>query len=126
MDKEVLPCLLTWSFQAPDIPNIPPGNKDDGQSYLAFLKVLKGLLPDKSVSIAAPSSYWYLKNFPIEEISQVVDYIVFMTYDLHGQVSLPDSFCIEELDTEILPLSGTQTTSMHRMGARRGGVSEAT
>jgi hypothetical protein len=52
---------------------------------LAFLRVLKGLLPGKSVSIAAPSSYWYLKNFPIAEIAQVTDYIVFMTYDLHGQ-----------------------------------------
>lgn len=47
--------------------------------------VLKNLLGDKSVSIAAPGSYWYLKGFPIAKISKVVDYIVFMTYDLHGQ-----------------------------------------
>lgn len=55
-------------------------------NYLAFLVVLKNLLPGKSVSIAAPASYWYLKSFPIAQISKVVDYIVFMTYDLHGQV----------------------------------------
>jgi GH18 family chitinase len=47
--------------------------------------VLKNLLPGKTVSIAAPASYWYLKAFPIAKISEVVDYIVFMTYDLHGQ-----------------------------------------
>jgi GH18 family chitinase len=53
---------------------------------LEFLKLLKGKLPsDKTLSIAAPASYWYLQNFPIANISQVVDYIVFMTYDLHGQ-----------------------------------------
>jgi GH18 family chitinase len=44
------------------------------------------LLPGKSVSIAAPASYWYLKNFPIAQMSKVLDYIVYMTYDLHGQV----------------------------------------
>lgn len=42
-------------------------------------------LPEgKSLSIAAPASYWYLKPFPIAEISKVVDYIIYMTYDLHG------------------------------------------
>jgi hypothetical protein len=41
-------------------------------------------LPGRSVSIAAPSSYWYLKQYPIKDIAKVVDYIVFITYDLHG------------------------------------------
>ena len=78
--------LILMNFiQAPDIPGIPPGNTDDGANYLAFLSVLKSLLPGKSVSIAAPSSYWYLRNYPIAEIAKVIDYIVFMTYDLHGQ-----------------------------------------
>ncbi len=53
-----------------------------------FLIVLKNLLPGKSVSIAAPASYWYLKGFPIAQMSSFLDYIVFMTYDLHGQVSV--------------------------------------
>ena len=61
------------------------GSEDDGPNYLAFLKVLRGKLSDKSISIAAPSSYWYLKAFPIADISEVVDYIVYMTYDLHGK-----------------------------------------
>ena len=55
--------------------------------------------------MAAPASYWYLRAFPIKEMADVVvciaetnsllaltktnnifkDYIVYMTYDLHGQ-----------------------------------------
>lgn len=76
---------IDWEYPgAPDIPGIPPASKEDGPNYLAFLVLLKNLLPGKSVSIAAPSSYWYLKQFPINEIGKVVDYIVYMTYDLHG------------------------------------------
>ncbi|KAI0901325.1 class V chitinase-like protein [Annulohypoxylon nitens] len=76
-----------WEYPgAPDIPNIPPGEPDDGKNYLGMLKVVRDKLPEgKSLSIAAPASYWYLKAFPIDEIGSVVDYIVYMTYDLHGQ-----------------------------------------
>jgi chitinase len=53
---------------------------------LAFLTDLRKALPSaKSLSIAAPASYWYLRNFPIKDIASVVDYIVYMSYDLHGQ-----------------------------------------
>lgn len=72
--------------QAPDIPSIPPGLKSDGPNYLAFLKKLRAKLPsEKSMSIAAPASFWYLKAFPIAEMAKELDYIVFMTYDLHGR-----------------------------------------
>ncbi|KAL2807808.1 hypothetical protein BJX63DRAFT_425114 [Aspergillus granulosus] len=75
-----------WEYPAaPDLPNIPPGIIEEGKNYLEFLKMVKRRLPNKSVSIAAPASYWYLKGYPIEEISKVVDYIIYMTYDLHGQ-----------------------------------------
>ena len=77
------------------MPGIPPADKDDGENYLAFLVVLKNLLRGKSVSIAAPSSYFYLKNFPIETIGKIVDYIVYMTYDFHGQVSIFHSTVLE-------------------------------
>ncbi|KAL2868998.1 uncharacterized protein BJX67DRAFT_387104 [Aspergillus lucknowensis] len=77
---------IDWEYPgAPDLPEDDPGTEEEGPNYLEFLVVLKNLLPGKSVSIAAPSSYWYLKQFPIDEISKVVDYIVYMTYDLHGQ-----------------------------------------
>ncbi|EGX87986.1 Glycoside hydrolase [Cordyceps militaris CM01] len=77
---------IDWEYpSAPDIPDIPAGDKSEGFNYLAFLAVLKNLLPGKSVSIAAPASYWYLKGFPIAQMSKILDYIVYMTYDLHGQ-----------------------------------------
>ncbi|KAE8153225.1 hypothetical protein BDV25DRAFT_137130 [Aspergillus avenaceus] len=78
---------IDWEYPgAPDIPGIPPGLKSDGPNYLATLKALRKALPDKyTLSIAAPASYWYLKAFPIAEMSKVIDYIVFMAYDLHGQ-----------------------------------------
>ncbi|KAK4496425.1 hypothetical protein PRZ48_012405 [Zasmidium cellare] len=77
---------IDWEYPgAPDIPGIPPGSPDDGPNYLAFLRTLRIFLPTQEISIAAPASYWYLKAFPIQEMSTVLDYIVYMTYDLHGQ-----------------------------------------
>lgn len=80
---------IDWEYPgATDIPDIPAGDDDEGDNYLAFLVILKNLLgDDKTLSIACPSSYWYLKTFPIDDMNDVVDYFIFMTYDLHGQVS---------------------------------------
>ncbi|OBT85922.1 hypothetical protein VE02_04509 [Pseudogymnoascus sp. 03VT05] len=76
-----------WEYPgAPDIPGIPAGSPYDGMNYVYFLNSLRSKLGDgKSLSIAAPASYWYLKGFPIKAMSDILDYIVFMTYDLHGQ-----------------------------------------
>ncbi|KAH8667088.1 hypothetical protein BX600DRAFT_412924 [Xylariales sp. PMI_506] len=76
-----------WEYPgATDIPGAPSGNKNDGANYLEFLKLVRAKLPsDKTLSIAVPASFWYLRGFPISEISSVVDYVVYMTYDLHGQ-----------------------------------------
>jgi GH18 family chitinase len=53
---------------------------------LEFLRLVREALPAHlTVGIAAPASYWYLRGFPIAEMSEVVDYIIYMTYDLHGQ-----------------------------------------
>jgi GH18 family chitinase len=70
------------------MPGIPAADLSDGPNFLEFLRVLKSLLPGKSVSVAAPSAYYDLKGFPIGDIGNVVDYIVYMTYDIHGQVSI--------------------------------------
>jgi hypothetical protein len=44
-------------------------------------------------SIAAPASYWYLMGFRIADFSDVVDYIVYMTYDqLYLMVMLPEAW----------------------------------
>jgi hypothetical protein len=80
-----------WEYPgAPDIPGIPPGGKDEAGNYLEFLKMVRLILPkDKTLSIAAPASFWYLKQFPIKDMAPILDYIVFMTYDLHGMSSPP-------------------------------------
>ncbi|KAL2864282.1 uncharacterized protein BJX67DRAFT_225561 [Aspergillus lucknowensis] len=94
-----------WEYPgAPDIPGIPAGEEEEGERYLEFLKVVRDLLPEgKSLSIAAPASFWYLQAFPIEEIGALVDYIVYMTYDLRGQwdydsndppLGCPDGNCL--------------------------------
>jgi chitinase len=75
-----------WEYPgATDIQYADPGSPEDGPNYLAFLKMLKRRLTGKTVSFAAPASYWYLRHFPIADIAKVADYIVYMTYDLHGQ-----------------------------------------
>ncbi|KAJ5146492.1 uncharacterized protein N7515_001056 [Penicillium bovifimosum] len=90
---------IDWEYPgAPDLPDFDPGTEEDGPNYLAFLAVLKNLLPGKTVSIAAPASYWYLKQFPIAQIGKLVDYIVFMTYDLHGQWDANNGYSQEGCD----------------------------
>ncbi|KAH7113136.1 hypothetical protein B0J13DRAFT_631257 [Dactylonectria estremocensis] len=80
---------IDWEYPgAPDIivGGKPIGQKRDGLDYLRFLTVLRQKLDlKKLMSIAAPALYWYLKAFSIDKIAEVVDYIVYMTYDLHGQ-----------------------------------------
>ncbi|OAA46420.1 Glycoside hydrolase, subgroup, catalytic core [Cordyceps fumosorosea ARSEF 2679] len=80
-----------WEYPgATDIPDTPPGSPEDGQNYLAFLILMSNKIHRQppyhyTLSIAAPASFWYLKAFPIEVMSWYLDYIVYMTYDLHGQ-----------------------------------------
>lgn len=76
-----------WEYSgAPDLSGIPAGSKSDGSNYLSFLQQVRSLLPAKSsLSIAVSASFWYLKGFPINAIADVVDYIIYMTYNLHRQ-----------------------------------------
>ncbi|KAI1115300.1 hypothetical protein F5Y14DRAFT_132172 [Nemania sp. NC0429] len=75
-----------WEYPGePDIPGIPAGDAEETTNYLAFVKLVKSKMPSgKTVSIAAPASYWYLKQFLIAEMSEYLDYIIYMAYDLHG------------------------------------------
>lgn len=79
-----------WEYPGePDIPGIPADTADSATNFFLFLLELNVAMtaqtPDKTISTTVPSSYWYLKAIPIEAISAVVDYIVIMTYDMHGQ-----------------------------------------
>lgn len=59
---------------------------DDGANYLSMLTKLYPAMPSgTTLSICAPSSFWYLQNFPIANMSNYLDYIMMMTYDMHGQ-----------------------------------------
>jgi GH18 family chitinase len=85
-----------WEYPgATDIDGSEPGTPDDGPNYLEFLKILRDTLgKGKTLSFAAPASFWYLKSFPIKEMAQVVDYIVYMTYDLHGQWDVGNKWAV--------------------------------
>jgi GH18 family chitinase len=72
----------------PEFDGMPSARKDAGADYLAFLQLLKGMVPGKSLSIIVPGAFWFLKDFPIKEISEVVDYISYISYDLHGKYAL--------------------------------------
>ncbi|KAK7990452.1 glycoside hydrolase [Apiospora arundinis] len=80
---------IDWDWEypdEPDIPGIPAGSEDESTGFFLLLDELKQKMPaGKTVSVTAPASYWYLQHFPIQAISLVVDYLVYMTYDLHGQ-----------------------------------------
>lgn len=74
---------IDWEYPGvPDMDWLPRSSPEEGPNYAKFLKLLRSKLLDKSISIAAPASFWYLKAYPIEEIAKTVNYIVFMTYDL--------------------------------------------
>ncbi|KAL3452701.1 hypothetical protein BJX65DRAFT_302610 [Aspergillus insuetus] len=90
-----------WEYPgAIDIPGTPPGLETDGPNYYKFLIVMRAQLAEgKSLSIAAPASYWYLKAFPLAVMSKELDYIVFMTYDLHGQWDTGNQYATEGCPT---------------------------
>ncbi|KAL4799251.1 hypothetical protein BDV19DRAFT_385501 [Aspergillus venezuelensis] len=125
VDNDLEGVDFDWEYPgAPDIPGIPAGDEGDGERYLQFLKLVRDKLPEsKTLAIAAPASFWYLKGFPIAEISEVVDYIVYMTYDLHGQwdygnqwatSGCPDGNCLRS------HVNLTETTSALSMITKAG------
>ncbi|KAF2160117.1 glycoside hydrolase family 18 protein [Zasmidium cellare ATCC 36951] len=75
----------TMATNIADFIKIPAASPDNGENYLAFLNTLREKMPEAELSVAAPASYWYLRGFPIKKMSNVLDYIIYITYDLHGQ-----------------------------------------
>ncbi|KAK8109310.1 hypothetical protein PG984_015111 [Apiospora sp. TS-2023a] len=64
------------------------GSKQDGVNYTAMLKELRAAIDASGkgyiVTFTAPTSYWYLQNFDIENMVRYVDWVNLMSYDLHG------------------------------------------
>ncbi|KAJ4250226.1 hypothetical protein NW762_012041 [Fusarium torreyae] len=84
---------IDWEYPGATDQGIPAGDRTDGIYYTRFLTVLRDQLPSsKSLSIALPGSFWYLKPFPVDQMAKVLDYFVFMTYDLHGQWDYGNEF----------------------------------
>lgn len=62
-----------------------PSSLEEGQKYLDLIEIVKTDFSDKLVSIALPSSYYLLQNYPINDLDKHMDYFVSMTYDYYGQ-----------------------------------------
>ncbi|KAI8179378.1 hypothetical protein K4K52_002299 [Colletotrichum sp. SAR 10_76] len=76
-----------WEYPGADDQGIPGSDPVDAIYYSRFLSLMRDKLGNngRSLSIAIPASYWYLKPFPVEDMAKVLDYFIYMTYDLHGQ-----------------------------------------
>jgi chitinase len=64
------------------------GSAEDGVNYTALLRELRAAIQasgkDYIVTFTAPTSYWYLRHFDLANMTQYVDWINLMAYDLHG------------------------------------------
>ncbi|KAM5436561.1 hypothetical protein MferCBS31731_005839 [Microsporum ferrugineum] len=83
-----------WEYPGAADQGIPASGPADTENYLRFLTELRSIIgtSGKSLSIAIPASYWYLKPFPVKSMANVVDYFIYMTYDLHGQWDYGNKF----------------------------------
>jgi chitinase len=77
----------------PDIPGIPAGSIDDGVNYALFLDELAvKVKAGTEISVCAPASFWYLQGFEIQAMAEFATYVIFETYDLHGQWDYGNTF----------------------------------
>jgi GH18 family chitinase len=65
---------IEFDWEHPSVPDmdwLPKSDPREASNYLPILKLMGKKFPaDKSISIAAPASYWYLKQFPIVEMAE--------------------------------------------------------
>ncbi|KAF2795231.1 glycoside hydrolase family 18 protein [Melanomma pulvis-pyrius CBS 109.77] len=83
--------LTKYGFQGVDIdweyPGAPDrgGIKEDTDNYVSLIKEMRASFGTQfGISIAMPSSYWYMRWFKPKEMEPYVDFFGVMTYDLHG------------------------------------------
>ncbi|KAK4231442.1 glycoside hydrolase, subgroup, catalytic core [Podospora fimiseda] len=78
---------VDFDWEYPGSHDFPGNDGTEGRDYGTVISQIRSTLRQngKTVSFAAPASYYYLKNYPIEQMARNVDYVIYMTYDLHGQ-----------------------------------------
>jgi chitinase len=84
--------MKQWGFDGVDLdweyPGAPDrgGNKEDSQNFVYLLQTLQFLFDTTDskfgLSFTAPTSYWYLRWFKIDQMHKYVNWINLMTYDL--------------------------------------------
>ncbi|WQF83340.1 Putative glycoside hydrolase family 18, catalytic domain, glycosyl hydrolase family 18 (GH18) active [Colletotrichum destructivum] len=64
------------------------GHPDDGLNYVFLLAALRKAFDDEGsgweISVAIPSSYWYLRGYELERMQRHIDYFNLMSYDIYG------------------------------------------
>lgn len=64
------------------------GKPEDTKNYVLLLKTLQETFAasgsNYGLTFTAPSSYWYLRWFDLENMIKYADWINLMSYDLHG------------------------------------------
>ncbi|KAI1381148.1 family 18 glycosyl hydrolase [Hypoxylon crocopeplum] len=94
--------MLTWGFDGVDLDWEYPGASDRGghdsdtANYVLLMQDLRTRFDLQAtanggwgLSFTAPTSYWYLQWFDVQNMVLYADWINFMTYDLHGQWDSP-------------------------------------
>lgn len=103
VDNDLEGVDFDWEYPgAQDIPGVGPDALDSGENYAQFLKLVREQLPkDKSISMALPASYWYLKGF--DPVTQYEPYIVRSkmkrptSHNVHGMLTLLGLLCLHDI-----------------------------
>ena len=84
--------MIEWGFDGVDIDWEYPGAPDRGgrdrdtANYVELVKDLRERFDEDGrgwgISIAAPTSYWYMRWFDIGNMHPYLDWINLMTYDM--------------------------------------------
>ncbi|KAF5852879.1 hypothetical protein GGP41_008338 [Bipolaris sorokiniana] len=93
--------MKTYGFDGVDIdweyPGAPDrgGKPDDVQNFVLLMEYISVYFEASAsgfgLSFTAPSSYWYLRWFKIDQLHKYVSWINVMTYDIHGSWDSPAS-----------------------------------
>lgn len=92
--KSVVDYLRTYGLDGIDIDWEYPGaldrggGPDDVSSYVSLVADLREAFDDEGsgweISMAIPSSYWYLRGFNLPSLQKHIDYFNLMSYDIYG------------------------------------------